>query len=147
MADLIITNLCMVYDGENLLVMDRKARDWPGICFPGGHVENGESFSAAVIREVKEETGLDIEAPVLCGIKHWQTEDGGRYINLLYKTDRFSGTLSASDEGEVFWLSRTDLPRQKLSKDFEELLKVFDSDTLSEFYYYREDENWKYSIL
>ena len=48
------TNLCMVRDSDRVLVMDRKKEDWPGITFPGGHVEAGESFTEAVIREVKE---------------------------------------------------------------------------------------------
>ena len=38
------TNLCMVRDGDRVLVMDRKKEDWPGITFPGGHVTNVESF-------------------------------------------------------------------------------------------------------
>lgn len=38
--------------------------------FLGGHVEKGESFTDAVIREVFEETGLNISCPVLCGIKN-----------------------------------------------------------------------------
>lgn len=57
------TNLCMVRDGDRVLVIDRKKKDWPGITFPGGHVEAGESFTEAVIREVKEETGLRIASP------------------------------------------------------------------------------------
>ena len=57
------TNLCMVRDSDRVLVMDRKKEDWPGITFPGGHVEAGESFTEAVIREVKEETGLRIASP------------------------------------------------------------------------------------
>lgn len=66
----IFTNMCMIYDDKgNILVQDRKNPDWPGITFPGGHVEPGESFVCSVIREVKEETGLDIENPQLCGIK------------------------------------------------------------------------------
>lgn len=57
----ILTNMCMVYDDNgNVLVQDRVDPNWPGITFPGGHVEHGESFVASVIREVKEETGLDI---------------------------------------------------------------------------------------
>ena len=57
----IFTNLCMVYDGEgNILVQDRKNPNWKGITFPGGHVEEGESFTESVIREVWEETGLNI---------------------------------------------------------------------------------------
>ena len=66
----IFTNLCMISDGRgNVLVQDRHAADWPGVTFPGGHVEPGESFTASVIREVQEETGLTIERPKLCGIK------------------------------------------------------------------------------
>ena len=54
-----LTNLCMITDAENrILVQDRTDSSWPGICFPGGHVEPGESFVASVIREVQEESGL-----------------------------------------------------------------------------------------
>jgi 8-oxo-dGTP diphosphatase len=73
------TNMCMVYDDDKVLVIDRKKKDWPGITFPGGHVELGESFTDAVIREIKEETGLAIYAPQLCGIKDW-CENGKRYV-------------------------------------------------------------------
>ena len=58
-----ITNMCMIYDGTRVLVQDRADPEWPGITFPGGHVEKGESFTDAVIREVFEETGLRISAP------------------------------------------------------------------------------------
>ena len=60
-----LTNLCMITDAENrILVQDRTDPSWPGICFPGGHVEPGESFVASVIREVQEETGLTITIPL-----------------------------------------------------------------------------------
>ena len=62
-------NMCMIKNGDKLLVQDRVSPDWPGITFPGGHVERGESFVDAVIREVREETGLTISKPQLCGIK------------------------------------------------------------------------------
>ena len=85
-----LTNMCMVYDDKgNVLVQDRIDPKWPGITFPGGHVEPGESFVGSVIREVKEETGLDIKKPVLCGIKQWYTEEAGRYIVLFFKTNQF----------------------------------------------------------
>lgn len=64
-----ITNMCMVFDGDKVLVQDKIDEDYSGITFPGGHVEKGESFTDAVIREVLEETGLKIFSPQLCGIK------------------------------------------------------------------------------
>lgn len=144
----IFTNLCMVCDGAgNILVQDRKKPDWPGLCFPGGHVEPGESFVESVIREVREETGLTIENPILCGTKQFQTEDGERYVVLLYRASRYSGELRSSDEGEVFWIPRDQLSQHKLSIDMEDMVKVFESDTLSEFYYYLENGDWKHKLL
>lgn len=144
----IFTNMCMISDGRgNVLVQDRRADDWPGITFPGGHVEPGESFTQSVIREVREETGLTIEHPRLVGIKQFQTERDERYVVLLYRADRYSGTLTSSDEGEVFWVKRNELGRYKLPVDFEALLKVFESDDLSEFYYSRNGEDWTHTLL
>ena len=60
-----LTNMCMVYDDDRILVQERINKNWSGVTFPGGHVEEDESFAQSVIREVYEETGLKIENPVL----------------------------------------------------------------------------------
>lgn len=148
MEKAIFTNLCMVYDDNgNILAQDRKDPEWGGICFPGGHVEPGESFVAAVIREVYEETGLTVENPILCGTKQFQTDDGARYVVFFYKTNRFSGTLRSSDEGEMLWIRRCELQNHRLAPDFEAMVQVCESDTLSEFYYRKENGSWKYRLL
>ena len=144
----ILTNLCMVYDDAgNILVQNRKDPNWPGICFPGGHIEPGESFVESVIREVWEETGLTIENPVLCGTKQFPTRNGERYVVFFYKANRYHGELKSSDEGEVFWIPRSDLPNYQMVEDFLDMVKVFEQDDLSEFYYYKEDGNWKLKLL
>ena len=141
-------NLCMVYDGRgNILVQNRRKKDWSGITFPGGHVEPGESFADAVKREVWEETGLTIEHPVLCGIKQWTEENGARAVVLFYKTDHFSGELKSSEEGEVFWVRREEFESLPLATDMAQTIRVFESDEFSECFYTQENNGkWRLNL-
>ena len=142
-----LTNMCMVRNGDYVLVQDRTDPHWPGVTFPGGHIESGESFAASVVREVYEETGLTIENPRLCGVKEWENSDGSRYIVLLYKADRFSGKVRSSPEGKVCWAALSTLPSLRLSLDFEKLLEVFLRDDLSEFHFEQTPEGWQDHLL
>jgi len=144
----IFTVLVMVSDGNGrILVQDRLDPGWPGICFPGGHVEPGESFTEAAIRETWEETGLTIENPRLCGVKQFQTRENARYVVFFYKADQYHGQLESSDEGEVFWLKRSEFKHHAFVEDFEDMLKVFEEDDLNEFYYYKENGDWALKLL
>ena len=138
----VFTNMCMVQDGDRVLVINRNDPGWPGLAFPGGHVEKGEAFADSVIREVYEETGLTIEQPRLCGIKQFRTEENSRYIVLLYRTDKFAGELISSGEGEVFWLTLEQLDQYPLTPHFEQVVEVMLRDDLSEFFYDQSGGEW-----
>ena len=131
-----ITNMCLVYSGDKILVQERNKKDWPGLTFPGGHVEKGENFIASVIREVKEETGLTIYDPLLCGMEEYKADNNDeRYLMLFYKTDKFEGELKSSKEGKVFWINKDDLLKYELSLDLDRIYKIMTDDTLSELIY------------
>lgn len=137
----ILTNICMIYDkNDRILVQDRKKKNWPGLTFPGGHIEKNESFVESTIREIYEETGLTISSLKLCGITQWTNLCGCRYIVICYKTNKFKGELKDSNEGHVFWIDKKDLFKYKLSEDLKEMFEVMDSETLSEFYSLRDDK-------
>lgn len=109
-----------------VLVQERKLY-WKGIAFPGGHVENCESFADSAAREVFEETGLTVSNLKLCGIIHWaKRENGERYIVFAYKTSDYSGTLvDETEEGKVFWVKKEKLSGMKLSGNFKNYLPLF----------------------
>ena len=144
-SEIELTNMCLICDGNKVLVQEKVGTK--GLVFPGGHVEEGESLLESVVREMKEETGLKIENPKICGFKDWIQEDGTRYIVLLYKTDKFTGELKSSDEGRVFWIDRADIDSANLIWNMKELLEIFDTDLYSEFFFKIKDGKYKGELL
>ena len=140
-----LTVLCLVEDGDRILLQNRVKKDWPGYTLPGGHVEPGESFVDAVIREMKEESGLTILDPRLVGVKQFPMENG-RYIVLLFKATRWSGDLISSDEGRMDWIRYSDLSTVKTVDDLSDLLKVMNTPELTEFRYLVSGDEWTVSI-
>ena len=136
-----LANLCMIYDDNRIILQNRQKEDWRGYTFPGGHVEPNESFVDSVIREMKEETGLTIKAPRLCGVKQFPLE-GGRYIVFLFETDQFEGTVVDSDEGKMHWVKVSELSNVNLVNDFAELIEVMLNDSLTEFQYVVKNDEW-----
>lgn len=137
-----LTVLCLIYNGDSYLLQNRVKGDWLGLALPGGHVEANESVVDAVIREMKEETGLTIFNPKLCGIKQFPIE-GGRYLVLLFKTDEFSGNLTSSQEGLMLWMHKDEISSKNTVEDLRELIDVMLKDELTEFQYVIENDKWR----
>ena len=136
-----LTVLCLIHNEDSYLLQDRVKEDWKGYTLPGGHIEPGESIVDAVVREMKEETGLIIKSPRLCGVKQFPIE-GGRYIVFLFETDQFEGKVVDSEEGKMHWVKISELLNVNLVDDFDDLIEVMLSDSLTEFQYIVENDEW-----
>jgi len=143
-----LTTMVMIQDPASgqVLVQDRLL-SWKGLSFPGGHVDEGESLYGCALREVKEETGLDVRDLKPCGIIHycWREtpEDGeSRYLVFLYRTSAFSGELIPKmAEGRHFWASVGELKRleKRFSPNFAKYFHMFFGEQ-SEAFKHGEDE-------
>ena len=120
-----LTIMCMVYkDDGSFLVENRVKRDWPGLTFPGGHVEDDEYITDAVVREMKEETGLTVSNLEPRGYIEWNNfGDDVRHLAMLFKTKSFEGQVKSSKEGEIFFIKEADIEKYPLSNDF---LKIYE---------------------
>ena len=140
-----LTVLCLIEDGDRILLQNRVKNDWHGYALPGGHVEPGESVVDAVIREMKEETGLTVLSPRLVGVKQFPIESG-RYLVFLFKATRWTGELQSSEEGHMEWIEYSRLPELQTVDDFDELLRVINSPELTEFQYLVSGDEWTVSV-
>ena len=104
----------LIYLEENksylMLFRNKKKHDinknkWVGI---GGHIEDGETPNQAIIREVKEETNLDLISLDYRGLLHFINNDYEEDI-YLYTSNAFKGTLEECNEGELRFIPFSDL--------------------------------------
>jgi 8-oxo-dGTP diphosphatase len=79
---------------NNILLVKGYRRGWE---FPGGYVSRGESIRAAAIREVKEESGIDIVLSRTLGVEH----DMNRSISVfVFEGKMIGGKLATSNEND-----------------------------------------------
>lgn len=98
-------------DGDVLLIQRGDNGLW---ALPGGAQDLGESTTEAVVREVREETGLDVEVTGLVGIysdpRHVIAYDDGEVrqeFSICFKATPVGGELRPSTESvTVAWMSR-----------------------------------------
>ena len=132
----VFTNMVMIYDGKNNVLVERRVKGWNGLVFPGGHLKEKETATESAIREIKEETGLTISKLKLCGIKQWFHPDEGRNVCFLFKTNVYSGEIVSSSEGEIFWMPLDKLIESKdVASGFDVMMKVFLDESINEMFY------------
>lgn len=142
-----LTNMVMVQDKTTgKVLVQERIKTWKGLSFPGGHVDKGESFIGSAIREIKEETGLDIKNLKSCGVVHWSNNKTfDRYLVFLYKTADFEGELiTEMSEGKNYWISINELKAQLTTNGFHNYLPMFLEEGFNEaFGSWNEDEPWE----
>ena len=107
------TTLCYIErNGQYLLIHRTKKKNdgsyhkYMGV---GGHFEENESPYDCVIREAKEETGLDLQNPQYRGIVTFSSTEYESEQMHLFTCSDFTGELSLCDEGELVWVNKSEL--------------------------------------
>lgn len=128
-----ITNMVMVQDPQTgKVLVENRVKYWCGYAFPGGHLEPNESLYQSAMREVREETGLEVKNLRLCGVVYlYNRKNGDRYFIYLYKTTEFSGELlQATEEGALSWVTLDELQNSlQTPPNFKEYLPLFLGDS------------------
>lgn len=104
-----LATLCYVMHENKTLMLYRNKKEndihegkWNGL---GGKFEKGETPEECVIREVKEESGLEIKNPKLHGIITFPMFDGEKdWYVFMFTVNEFSGNLIESNEGKLEWI-------------------------------------------
>ena len=122
----------LIFDeNQNLLLGLRKSSHGNGTwCPPGGHVEYGESFESAAIRETKEETGivLDIDDLQVVGVTNDFFEESGKhYVTVMLRTSKFCNNPMVMEPekcAEWRWFENNALP-ENLFLSMKNFLKMY----------------------
>ncbi len=104
-------------DKNEILIGKRIGSHAAYYSIPGGHLELGESFEAAAIKEVLEETGLHIQNPkVICVTNNLKTykKENIHFVSVDLFTNEFHGTLAVMEKDKCeswAWYSLDNIPQ------------------------------------
>ena len=124
-----VSKVMIINDNEVLLLKREKNSHWKPLYwdFPGGHLKDDETWEDGAIREVKEETDLDVSDLQEIGVENQE-----KRIK-FFKTTKYSGkiTLDTTENEEYMWLKVEDLSNyDKLTPNVKKLIKKeFDSES------------------
>ncbi|SRR6266487_2533308 len=102
----------LIFDGEKILLAHRRDIDWWNL--PGGGMEEGEMVDEALVREVREETGLEVKVEQLLGV---YSKPQKQEVVLTFRCSVTGGVLCETEESREcrYFLSRA-LPSNTLPK-------------------------------
>lgn len=119
--------VCMIQDNDKVLLLDRQHDHFKGFIPPGGKVDFPEGFVESAIREVKEETGLEVSNLIFKGIYEYvNPEKNDRYIIFNYLTKEFKGDLlNESPEGKPIWVPIKEIDSLPIQKSIRRRIPLF----------------------
>lgn len=125
--------LCFITHGDDVLLLKRgeHKRVFPGqYNGPGGHIERDEDPLTGAIREMREETGLDVINVRFRGVIHVDTGHTNGIMVFVFSAEATSRGFTDSDEGTLEWVERSQLHDLPLVEDLPILIpRLFDTDS------------------
>ena len=113
-----LVSLIGLINTENQVLISKRNNNTPYKNFwefPGGKVEKGEKFSNALIREIKEELGLNLEAPCISPLTFSVDKiETGEILLLLFICRKWSGLPRNLEDQELRWVKSMDLNKYKM---------------------------------
>jgi 8-oxo-dGTP diphosphatase len=105
-------------DQGRLLLIKRGHEPGAGLwSLPGGRIEPGETDAEALVREMREETGLEVQAGPLLGSVR-RPAPGGRVLDIRdYAATITGGTLRPGDDAaDARWVAPSELPSMPVTE-------------------------------
>jgi len=125
---LAVDGVVRLWEGERFkgIVLIERRYEPLGYALPGGFVEVGETVEKAVLREVKEETGLDAQIVKLLGVYSEPNRDPRFHVvSVVFVLDAYGEPKGGDDAKKAVVFPLEDLPFDKIVFDHAKILKDF----------------------